>query len=70
MLSSEGVNTGFHIVLHLEYLEVHDLVDELTFGVSLGLRMQLYLVLHILKEHETLEANAWIALPFLAIVHL
>ena len=45
-------------------------MNKLTFRVSLGLCMQLYLVLHILKEHETLEANAWIALSFLAIVHL
>ena len=69
-LSRENVEFTLDFVDDLENLEGDNLVKKGVISVSLRLCMQVNRMLFVLHEHETLEADAWVALLLLAIVHL
>lgn len=70
LLSCEGVDTRFDVVLDFVDFEIHDLVYESAIRVPLRLRMEVNRVLNVLHEHEAFEPDARVALLLLAVVHL
>ena len=70
LLSRENVEFTLYSADDLENLEGDNLVKKGVISVSLRLCMQVNLMFFVLHEHETLEADAWVALLLPALVHL